>query len=163
MGTGHCRPRGSVRSCISSAAGIHTAQRAVDSTVSTPRGSRVAVSTAEAAGIRAFRSNPAVVSIPESPLQATPVPHAKVSTAEAAGTRIPRSTVPVTRIAAGPTGEYSRGRRQNVRSRVVRLWILKKTLRIDATSGEKTKCFHGSCHRQPDACEGVTGDGPTRH
>ena len=66
--------------------------RPADSLISAPRGSRVALSTAEAAGIRASRSDAADVSVPATPLQATPALAPKVSTAEAAGTRIQRST-----------------------------------------------------------------------
>ncbi len=71
--------------------------RPADSLISAPRGSRVAVSTAEAAGIRASRSDSAAVSVPATPLQATPALAPKVSTAEAAGTRIQRSTGSITR------------------------------------------------------------------
>lgn len=89
-----------------------------DGRISPPRGSRVAVSTAEAAGIRGTRSTPAAESIPTSPLQATPAAPPRVSTAEAAGTRIPRATASAARwrqttqenAAAGVTDRAEAGR-----------------------------------------------------
>jgi hypothetical protein len=71
--------------------------RPADNLISTARGSRVAVSTAEAAGIRAARTDSAAASVAATPLQATPAPAPKVSTAEAAGTRIQRTTGSITR------------------------------------------------------------------